>query len=197
MADHPVPPSRNFITIVSGLPRSGTSMMMQMLEAGGIDPLTDRERVADRDNPKGYYEFERAKKLPQGDIEWLDDARGRAVKVISALLPSLPPIYTYRVLMMRRNMEEILASQQRMLERRDEESEVDDATLADFYATHMQQTLTWLSEQPNLDYLEVNYNELVTSPATPLERIDRFLEGGLDAGAMAAVLDPSLYRQRK
>jgi len=87
-----------FITIVSGLPRSGTSMMMKMLEAGGIAPYTDNIRSADDDNPKGYYEFERVKKLPDGDTEWLRSAEGKAVKVISALLEHLPSDYTYRVL---------------------------------------------------------------------------------------------------
>ncbi|HZD55295.1 MAG TPA: hypothetical protein VE136_01120, partial [Anaerolineales bacterium] len=99
------------MTIVSGLPRSGTSMMMKMLEAGGVPPLTDEIRTADRDNPKGYYEFERVKKMPDGDKAWMVEARGKSVKVISALLEHLPPQYDYKVIFMRRDMNEILASQ--------------------------------------------------------------------------------------
>ena len=104
-----------FVTVVSGLPRSGTSMMMKMIEAGGIAPLTDKIRRADDDNPKGYFEFERVKKMPDGDTAWVEDAQGKAVKVIAALLEYLPQEYTYKVLFMRRSMDEILASQKQML----------------------------------------------------------------------------------
>ena len=100
-----------FVTVVSGLPRSGTSMMMKMLDAGGIPPITDNIRSADEDNPKGYYEFERVKKMPGGDTGWMKDAQGKAVKVIAALIEHLPEGYTYKVLFMRRDMDEILASQ--------------------------------------------------------------------------------------
>ena len=108
------------IVVVSGLPRSGTSMMMKMLEVGGIPPVTDNHRMADDDNPKGYYEFERVKKLDKGDTEWLADAPGKVVKVIAALLTYLPPTYNYKVIFMRRLMPEILASQRQMLVRRGE-----------------------------------------------------------------------------
>jgi hypothetical protein len=106
------------VVVVSGLPRSGTSLMMQMLEAGGITVLTDGIREPDEDNPRGYYEFERVKALPKGDYEWLESARGKAVKVVSALLEYLPPEYNYKVIFMHRRMEEILASQRKMLIRR-------------------------------------------------------------------------------
>lgn len=111
------------VVVVSGLPRSGTSMMMKMLEVGGLSPLIDGEREADEDNPKGYYEFERVKQLPKGDYGWLEDARGRVVKVISGLLVHLPPTHDYRVVFMRRAMPEILASQRKMLVRRGENPE--------------------------------------------------------------------------
>ena len=104
----------NTIAIVSGLPRSGTSMLMKMLEAGGLKPLTDRVRAADEDNPKGYYEFERVKRLEK-DKEWLPEARGRAVKIISMLLKHLPPGFSYKILFMLRSMDEVLASQTQML----------------------------------------------------------------------------------
>ncbi len=109
------PAKAEIITVVSGLPRSGTSMMMKMIEAGGIPPLTDNIRTADKDNPKGYYEFERVKKLDKGDTDWVSDAAGKSIKVISALLKHLPPNYEYRIVFVRRNMPEILASQRKML----------------------------------------------------------------------------------
>src|ERR1043165_1737839 len=112
---------RKPITVVSGLPRSGTSMMMKMLEAGGMSLLVDNLRTADDDNPAGYYEFEPVKKLSQGDFDWLEEAQGKAVKVIAALLADLPSAYTYQIIFMRRDMFEILASQNKMLLNRGED----------------------------------------------------------------------------
>ncbi len=185
------------VVIVSGLPRSGTSMMMKMLEAGGIPPLTDHVRTADDDNPKGYYEFERAKKLREGDAAWLPEAEGKAVKVIAALLTYLPSGYEYRVLFMRRRMEEILASQAKMLENRGEESKVNDATMADLFRKHVIQVEEWMKKQPNLKYLDVDYNAMLADPARYVPQINQFLGGDLDEQAMLAVVDPDLYRQRK
>ena len=157
--------TKPIITIVSGLPRSGTSMTMKMLEAGGLPPLTDQIRVADADNPKGYYEFERAKKLREGDVAWIPDAAGKAVKVIGALLVHMPPDYEYRVLFMRRNIQEILASQAKMLENRGEENKVDDATMANLFAKHVQQVEEWMNNQSNLKYIDVDYNAMLADPA--------------------------------
>mgnify|MGYP001814252456 FL=1 len=120
------------INVVSGLPRSGTSLMMKMLEAGGIPPMTDNIRTADDDNPKGYYEYERVKKMPDGDVAWVKDAQGKAVKVIAALLEYLPDDYIYKVLFMRRSMDEILASQKQMLIRSGKPTdEISDEKLAE------------------------------------------------------------------
>jgi len=185
------------ITIVSGLPRSGTSMTMKMLEAGGILPLTDHIRTADSDNPKGYYEFERAKKLKEGDVAWLPEAEGKAVKIIAALLTHLPANYEYRVLFMRRKIEEVLASQGKMLENRGEESKVDDTTMADLFAKHLQQVEAWMNSQSNLQYLDVDYNAMLADPLPYIKRINQFLDNTLDEGQMAAVVDPSLYHHRK
>jgi hypothetical protein len=107
----------NYIVVVSGLPRSGTSMMMKMLQAGGIGIMTDNLRVADENNPKGYYEFERVKQLDKGDNAWVAEAQGKVIKVISYLLEFLPADFHYKVIFMRREMAEILASQRHMLER--------------------------------------------------------------------------------
>ncbi|RME06234.1 MAG: sulfotransferase family protein [Anaerolineae bacterium] len=190
-------PKRQPIIVVSGLPRSGTSMMMKMLEAGGIPPLTDHIRSADDDNPKGYYEFERVKKLPDGDTAWLPEARGKAVKVIAALLMKLPPDYTYRVLFMRRDLDEVLASQSKMLERRGEQKSVDDDTMKVLFQKHLKQVDAWMKDQPNVHYLNVDYNAMLRDPWPQIKSINRFLGGRLDEQAMAAVIDPQLYRQRR
>ncbi len=185
------------IVIVSGLPRSGTSMMMKMLEAGGIPPLTDRLRTADDDNPKGYYEFERAKKLKDGDNAWLPDAQGKAVKVISALLTHLPPDYSYRVIFMVRAMPEILASQRKMLENRGEDPDkISDEEMTRLYEKHLSQVRSWMQNQPNLRYLDVNYNLLLQEPLPWVEQINQLLGNKLDIDPMMDVVDPSLYRQR-
>jgi hypothetical protein len=195
----PEPESNSpLITIVSGLPRSGTSMMMKMLEAGGIPPLTDRLRTADEDNPKGYYEFERVKKLPEGDTDWLPDAAGKSVKVIAALLQYLPPNYEYSVILMRRAMDEILSSQRQMLIRRGEDPDkIDDAVIARLFEKHMNQVEAWIATQTNIRSLDVSYNEMLKNPSGYIDKINLFLGGQLDTARMAEVVDPALYRQRQ
>ena len=189
--------SKPTITIVSGLPRSGTSMTMKMLDAGGIPPLTDHVRTADQDNPKGYYEYERAKKLREGDTDWIPEAEGKAVKVIGALLMHLPSKFDYRVLFMRREMDEILASQAKMLENRGEENQVDNETMAVLFAKHLKQIEDWMNSQSNLKYIDVDYNSMLANPTPQVRKINRFLGGNLDEAAMLEVIDPQLYRQRK
>ncbi|HEB65983.1 MAG TPA: sulfotransferase family protein [Chloroflexi bacterium] len=185
------------MVVVSGLPRSGTSLMMKMLEAGGIPPLTDNVRAADEDNPKGYYEFERVKALRQGDVAWIPLAEGRAVKVIAALLPYLPDTHRYHVVFMRRAMPEVLASQRQMLIRRGEDPDkISDEEMARLFQRHLQKVQTWMAQQPHLEYLEVSYNQLLASPDAVVGRVNRFLGGNLDVEAMKGVVDPSLYRQR-
>jgi len=184
--------SQDFIIIVSGLPRSGTSMMMQMLEAGGLPVLKDDIREPDEDNPKGYYEFERVKQIAQ-DRAWLDDAKGKAVKMVSALLLQLPNTYTYKVVFMRRKMQEILASQNRMLSRKGEPTNaVGDEKMALLFQKHLDQVTQWIGEQPNLQVLYVNYNEVMAEPLEQLERINQFLGNGLDVEKMMGVVDRTL-----
>jgi broad-specificity NMP kinase len=186
------------VTIVSGLPRSGTSMMMKMLEAGGIQPVTDNIRTADEDNPKGYYEFERVKQLPKGDVAWLPDVQGKAVKVIAALLPHLPGNYRYRVIFMQRAMPEVLASQRQMLIRRGEDPDkIGDAVLAKLFEKHLRQVDEWIRQQPNVERLDVNYNEMLKDPQPFIAQVNALLGGQLDVKKMAQVVDPSLHRQRK
>ncbi len=189
--------NQDFITIVSGLPRSGTSMMMKMLTAGGMPAYTDNIRTADEDNPKGYYELERVKKLPDGDIDWLPEAKGKAVKVISALLEHLPPEYNYRVLFMQRKMEEVLASQKQMLIRSGKPTDtVSDEQLADMYAKHLVKVNAWLTDQANFSVLDLDYNKMLDDPSKYADYVNNFLGCTLDVEAMVGVVDNRLYRQR-
>jgi len=192
------PASGQVVTVVSGLPRSGTSMMMRMLESGGIPPLTDELREADKDNPKGYYEFERVKKLDEGDTDWVEQAQGKSVKVISALLKYLPAGYTYKLIFMRRNMDEILASQRQMLIRREEPTDsVSDEELADLFRKHLAQIQAWIDGQPNVEVIYVSYNDVVENPLEQSQRINHFLGDTLDVERMVRVVDQALYRQRE
>jgi hypothetical protein len=189
-------PDRSYVTLVSGLPRSGTSMMMKMLEAGGMPVLTDNIRTADEDNPRGYYELEQVKQIER-DQSWLPGARGKVVKMISALLKHLPEGYEYRVLFMRRKLEEVLASQRQMLIRRGKPADPSgDEKMATYFARHLAQVDAWLAERPHFKVLDVSYNEMVANPTAHVARIDRFLDGGLDVEKMKDVVAASLYRQR-
>lgn len=185
-----------FITIVSGLPRSGTSMMMRMLQAGGIPVITDNLRTADDDNPRGYFEFEPAKKT-KDDPSWLNAAEGKAVKMIYKLLYDLPDRLEYRVLIMRRNMQEVLASQRKMLDRMGKPTDtIPDEKIGELFDRQMQAFDTWVKEQPNFATLDVDYNQTVADPAPPIEKVNTFLGGGLDTEAMRKVVEPELYRNR-
>ncbi len=186
------------IIIVSGLPRSGTSMMMKMLEAAGLEILTDNLRTADDNNPKGYYEFERVKKLKAGDFDWLSEARGKVVKIISALLEYLPNQYQYQIIFMRRNMGEILSSQRQMLVRDGKQDDkVSDEKMAALYENHLKKIEAWLEQQPNMRTLYISYNQTLSDPEPNLNRINQFLGGNLDIKSMLQVVDKNLYRERR
>ena len=183
--------------IVSGLPRSGTSLMMMMLDAAGIPPMQDYIREADADNPKGYYEYERVKKMPEGDTQWVKNSKGKAVKVITALLEHLPKKYKYDVIIMRREMDEILASQAKMLERRGEENKISDSEMSDLFSKHFEKTLSWIKNQKNFRFVEISYNNLLVNPEEEINKVNQFLGGEMDTQAMLGKIDPKLYRQRK
>ena len=186
------------INIVSGLPRSGTSMMMLMLQKGGMKVLTDNVRKADEDNLKGYFEFERVKQLAVGDTEWLEQAENKIIKIISFLLTDLPIKYEYRVIFMERNMKEILQSQKKMMIRRGETiDDTSDDEMSKYFQKHLIKTKKWLSEQPNFNVLYVSYNEILKNPETYSERIKSFLELGLNIKKMVSAVDASLYRQKQ
>lgn len=184
------------IVVVSGLPRSGTSMMMKMLEAGGLPPVVDGLRQPDPDNPEGYYEHERVKQLDKGDSAWVAGAQGKTVKVISALVEFLPPGYQYRVIFMNRKMEEVLRSQRKMLERRGEQSNVSDEKLAELMAKHVRKVKSWVAAQPNFRLLDIDYNQMLAEPLPYVRQVNEFLGGFLDESAMEAVVNPDLYRNR-
>jgi len=185
------------IIIVSGLPRSGTSMMMQVLVAGGLEVMTDQIRTADDDNPKGYYEFERVKKLRDGDVAWLGQAHGKVVKIISALLPYLPTGHHYQIVFMRRALPEILASQKKMLSNRGENPDsISDDEMGALFKKHLQSVEDWIGKQPNVRRIDIDYNGLVQNPAPIIADLNHFFGGKLDPAKMAQVVDPSLHRNR-
>jgi hypothetical protein len=184
------------ITVVSGLPRSGTSLMMQMLEVGGLPILTDKLRTADPDNPKGYYEFEGVKQLER-DQSWLASAAGKVVKVVSPLLRHLPAEHSYKIVFMQRDLAEVLASQRHMLERRGRPAPNDDEAMAATFRRHLADVEAWLAQQPNIQVLYVVYQTVLDRPAVELERVNAFLGGALNITAMAQVIDHALHRQRR
>jgi len=185
------------ITIVSGLPRSGTSMMMQMLDQGGMAVLADDKRLADENNPKGYFEFEPVKRLMQ-DNKWIGEAQGKAVKVIAQLLTSLPPAYEYKVVFMQRDMDQVLRSQQVMLKKEDEiKKNIYPAVIANAFAKQLQQLESWLQTQPHIEVLNVNYQDVIENPEEQAKQIADFLEQELDIEKMISAVDPSLHRNNK
>ena len=184
------------VIVVSGLPRSGTSMAMKMLEAGGIEIVTDGIRTADEDNPKGYYELERVKNLHKDqDRTWLREARGKAVKIISFLLKSLPDENNYQVIFMNRKIAEVLASQQKMLERRGESSGVPDEKMAELFERDLKEAKFFL-RRPHFEVLDIDYNEAIENSRRMAEKLTSFLGGSMDVDKMCGVVDRSLYRNR-
>jgi hypothetical protein len=184
------------IVIVSGLPRSGTSMMMRMLEAGGIPALVDNIRAADDDNPRGYYEFEPVKKTKE-DASWLNNAGGKVVKMVYRLLYDLPRDRKYWVVFMRRNLDEVIASQDVMLTRlRKGGGDLGKEKLATLFRKQLAEFGEWVKKQPNFHILDVNYNETLKDPRPTVRALNEFLGGGLDTAAMEKVIEPQLYRQR-
>ncbi|MFO8036364.1 MAG: sulfotransferase domain-containing protein [Anaerolineales bacterium] len=185
------------IIVVSGLPRSGTSMMMEILHAGGISLLTDNLRKADQDNPRGYFEWERVKKLSEGNHAWLSDAVGKAVKIIAPLLPYLPDAYQYKVVFMNRNMEEILSSQRKMLQRRGEGPQgVEEEKMKDIFEKNLDSVFQFMNANDNVSYIICDYNDILRDPTEDIEKIRRFLDLESDIDGMVDVVDPALYRQR-
>jgi hypothetical protein len=186
----------NRIVVVSGLPRSGTSMMMKMLVEGGLPAVMDSTRQADEDNPNGYFEIEASKSLKEGDKKWLYEAPGKVVKVISYLLEFLPDDLSYDVIFMEREISEVLASQHKMLQRRDETSTLSDAEMEAQFREHLRAVKYWSARKSNMRILFVKYSEMVKSPESLCKSVVEFLGLPLDLKAMQAVPSQSLYRNR-
>ncbi len=191
-----------WITVVSGLPRSGTSLMMQALAAGGLPPLTDAQRAADDSNPRGYLELEAVKRL-KADRSWLPQARGKVVKIIHLLLPELAAaaadtVEQYRVVMMRRPVEEVVASQRAMLARQGKAAAaLPDAQLGKLFVDQLERAERLLASRPEFRVCTVHYPALVADAATEVARVNAFLGGGLDEAEMARAVDPTLYREKR
>ena len=184
------------IIVVSGLPRSGTSMMMRILAEGGLPVVTDHFRAADEDNPNGYFELEAVKKMSEGDVAWLAEASGKAVKVISALLEHLPRAFFYKIIFMEREIEEILASQRKMLANRNKELKSNDGEVAQQFQRHLSTLRPWLARQPNMEVMYVSYNALVSNPEPFCRRLIEFTGAALDLDGMLSVPSQELYRNR-
>ncbi|HKJ25889.1 MAG TPA: sulfotransferase family protein [Myxococcota bacterium] len=185
------------VVVVSGAPRSGTSLMMQMLEAGGIAPLADDARPPDAGNPRGYYELEAVKRLP-ADAGWLARAPGRAVKVIHVLAPRLPEGPRYRVLWMERDLDEVVRSQRALLETlgRPPEDDLADARAAEILAQQLAEAAAALDARGDVRRIAVSHARLLAEPGPSVARIAAFLGVPLDLSAMAAAVDPALHRVR-
>jgi predicted AlkP superfamily phosphohydrolase/phosphomutase/tetratricopeptide (TPR) repeat protein len=182
------------VIVVSGLPRSGTSLMMQMLDAGGVPVYTDKLRTADENNPKGYYEHDAVKNLRK-DKRWLTEASGKSVKVISQLLPLLPAKYNYKVIVMIRDLSEVVQSQHKMLVRLGKKKEdTYPARLEMIFKNQVLKANEWLKTNYNAAYLYVNYKDVIENPNEIAEKVNQFLGKDLDVEKMAAVVDKSLYR---
>ena len=184
------------ITVVSGLPRSGTSLMMQMLAAGGLQVLSDGERQADADNPRGYYEWERIKLLPQHP-NCIQEAEGKVVKIISQLLFALPSAHDYRIIFMQRPLAEVVASQSQMIRRRGTTgAALPPAALIAGLQAHLNQVNAWLGGKANISVYRVEHREVLHDRLHVSESIQKFLDCPLDVLAMSQQIDESLYRQR-
>jgi Sulfotransferase domain len=183
------------IIIVSGLPRSGTSLMMQMLDNGGVPVVTDHIRRADQDNPRGYYEYERVKRIKE-DVSWLPESRGKAFKMVSQLLYELPASERYGIIFMERDLDEMLISQEKMLARLNKPS-APRAAIERAFREHLRKVRGWLAGQANIEVLSVSYNNLVERPEEEAERVSAFLGCNADKESMSKTVDPLLYRNRK
>jgi len=183
------------IIIVSGLPRSGTSLMMQMLESGGVPIVTDHIRAPDEDNPKGYREFELAKKIEK-DTTWLPATRGKAFKMVSQLLFHLPPTERYRIIFMERDLDEMLISQEKMLKRLGRPGAPHEE-MKQAFVRHLDKVHRWLNSQPHVTILRVSYKDLLHRPAELAEQVRSFLAQDLNIEKMTQTVDRSLYRNRR
>ncbi len=173
-------------------------MAMRMLEAGGVPIVTDRLRAADEDNPNGYYELERVKRLgKETDYSWLNEAQGKAIKIVSHLIMNLPCQLRYKIVFLNRAVDEVVASQNKMLARRGEKWDASrDGRVAALFEQHLREVKAWMESQLDVEVLYLNYGEVVANPEVEAKRLSRFIGGDLDWKNMSAAVDPGLYRNR-
>ena len=193
-----MPPLAESLIVVTGLPRSGTSMLMQMLAAGGLGVLSDGLREADEDNPRGYLEFEPVKNLLK-DSKWLLEGRGKVVKIVAPLLAALPPGLACRVILSERDLKEVLDSQERMLVRRNQPLAATPERrrmLRDEYERTLGRVKAMLARRPDTQLLVIEHRNAISDSLLTAEKVNNFLGGGLDVAKMAAVIDPTLHRNR-
>ena len=184
------------ITVVSGLPRSGTSLMMQMLEKGGMEVLTDDIRKADENNQRGYYELEKVKSLAK-DPSWIGEAEGKAVKIIAQLLFFLPRNFDYRILFMERSMDEIIGSQSKMLQNLGQTgANLDPAILIQTFQKQLDQATTFMNQTPNIEWMPVSFNAILDDPESAADKVNVFLKDALSISDVTSVVDDLLYRTR-
>ena len=186
---------KDYVTVVSGLPRSGTSMLMKMLSRANIPPYVDNLRSADIDNPEGYFEYDPVKNLKE-DNSWLRKCVGYSVKIVSPLLENLDPNLQYKIVFIDRNMDEILASQNKMLANRGEISNLDDEIMSAYYFTHLEAIKSWLTTLDNVETVYLNYNDIIRNPKDAATLLSKFLNFDGDIGHIASVVSPNLYRNR-
>ena len=171
--------------------------MMRMLLAGGMEVLTDEVRKADEDNPRGYFEYEPVKKTKE-DASWLDNCRGKAVKMVSMLLYDLPSDTRYKIIFMRRDMGEMLASQNAMLNRLEKEgADVGDKEMAQKFEKHLRHLEDWIRKQKNIEAIDIHYNQVIEDPLRHAKMVSQFLGGWMNVQEMAKVVEKSLYRRRR
>jgi hypothetical protein len=173
-------------------------MIMQMIHEGGIPALTDKVREADEDNPKGYYEFEAVKRTRK-DASWLENAPGKVVKMVHLLLLDLPLNREYRVVFTKRKLEEVVVSQDIMLERQGKPpTGLEKERIVRAFETQLKQVDKWVRDHPKVfTILYVDYNQTLSDPQPTIEAVNEFLGGDLDTGAMMSVVDPALYRNKR
>jgi len=173
-------------------------MTMQMLEAGGLAVATDGIREPGEDNPRGYYEYEKVKELDKGlDQSWLKEFRGKAIKIISFLLKDLPDTNNYKVVFMRRNIHEVLASQARMLVNRGKPNQTSDEKMLALYEEHLGRVESMMRSRPSFERLNLEYRDVVENPRQQARRVGEFLGDRVDVEKMATAVDEELYRNRR
>jgi sulfotransferase family protein len=187
---------KNDIIVVTGLPRSGTSLMMQILQSIGIEPFTDNQRLPNGSNPKGYFEHELVKTI-EHDSSWIEDVKGKAIKIVSPLLIYLPSNYKYKIFFMDRNYDEIIQSQERMIaESNISNSGIEPEILKQIFIKDLEHACNWIREQPNCESLEISHSKLLKNPKSEIDKICDFLELIVDLDNAIKVIDKKLYRAK-